>query len=125
MDIFVDTSVLVGIAFGEASSADHAARLRRARTVFASTLLEAELRSACTREGRAVDPGLLQGITWVIPARPLSSEISRVLDAGYLRGADCWHLATAVYLAPNPAELVFLTLDRQQGDVAARAGFAS
>jgi len=124
MDIFVDTSVLVGTAFGEAGSADLVARLRSARTVFASTLLEAELQSACAREGLIVDARLLQGISWVAPARPLSAELAKVLEAGYLRGADCWHLATAVYLAPNPADLVFLTLDRQQGDVAARIGFS-
>ncbi|MDZ4673962.1 MAG: PIN domain-containing protein [Gemmatimonadota bacterium] len=124
MDVFVDTSVLLGITFGESRGTDLAVRLRGASTVFASTLLEAEFRSACAREGRTADLRLLQDITWVAPARPLSREIARVLDAGYLCGADCWHLATAIYLAPEPGELVFLTLDQRQQEVAAAVGFA-
>jgi len=42
-----------------------------------------------------------------------------------LKGADLWHLACAVFLAANPRELVFLTLDQRQKTVAAKLGFLS
>ena len=64
-------------------------------------------------------------MSWIIPDRPLSPEIGRVLTAGYVRGADCWHLATALYLAEDPSELVFLTLDARQKDVALALGFGT
>jgi hypothetical protein len=54
----------------------------------------------------------------------LTDEISRVLSAGYLRGADLWHVACALYLEPEPDELVFLTLDASQKAVAAKLGFS-
>lgn len=124
MAVFVDTSALLGITFGEPGAAALAGRLRSAGQVFASPLLEAEFRSACQREGRVVAVGLLETLAWVAPSRPLHEEIARVLAAGHLRGADCWHLATALYLAPDPAELAFVTLDRRQGEVASAVGFA-
>lgn len=46
-----------------------------------------------------------------------------MLEQGYVRGADCWHLATALHLAGEPGRVVFLTLDRRQRDVALRLGF--
>jgi len=65
----------------------------------------------------------LAGLEWVSPDRPLGAEINAVLDAGYLRGADCWHVATALYFATDPSRLAFLTLDARQGEVAKALGF--
>lgn len=93
-------------------------------TVFASDLLEAELRSACRREKVDMEMRLLDELEIVFPTRTLSLEITRVLDAGYVRGADCWHLATALYLAPDPGQLTFVTLDERQREVAKTLGFA-
>ena len=45
------------------------------------------------------------------------------LRAGNLRGADLWHIATALYAAPEPAAIAFVTLDRRQASVAAALGF--
>ena len=55
--------------------------------------------------------------------RPLSVEIERVLDAGYVRGAHCFHLASALYLSPQPSATTFLTLDTRQRAVAKALGF--
>jgi len=85
--------------------------------------LEAELRAALSREGVADDGSILGRLSWLLPDRPLSAEIGAVLAAGYLRGADLWHLACALYLSPDPRELAFVTLDQQQGAVAAALGF--
>jgi predicted nucleic acid-binding protein len=122
---YVDTSCLVAIAFGERGARATARRLSSFGDLVASNLLEAELRSAFLREQATGVEDLLESIRWVSPERPLSAEISRVLAAGYLRGADCWHLATALYLSPNPAELAFVTLDARQGAVAVSLGFGS
>ena len=120
---FFDTSCAVSIALRERGSATIDTRLRSYAQLYASPLLEAELQSALRREDIAFDPTLLSAVQWVHPNRLLSAEIARVLQAGYVRGANCWHLATALYLAPNPAELTFLTLDMPQRRVASALGF--
>ena len=56
------------------------------------------------------------------PGWPLSAEIGLVLSGGNLRGADLWHLATALFAAEDPATVTFLTLDKRQGAVAAKLG---
>jgi hypothetical protein len=123
---YVDTSCLVAIAFAEAGATKMASRLGRMDRLFASNLLEAELRSALAREWLPVDPaGLLSGITWVHPNRPLSGEFERVTVEGYVKGADLWHLACALFLAPEPKGLAFLTLDRRQEEIARRLGFTA
>ena len=120
---YVDTSCLVAIAFGESEAAEVASRLREHDVLLSSNLLEAELRATLVREAAEVDEALFSWIKWVLPDRPLSVEIIRVLRAGYLRGANLWHLATAMYVTPEPRDLTFLTLDRRQEEVAEELGF--
>ena len=91
--------------------------------VFSSNLLEAELRAALRREGLAFDPAMLARVEWVWPEQPLTSELASVLDAGYLKGADAWHLANALHVAGDARDMTFLTLDRRQREVAADLGF--
>lgn len=121
---YVDTSCLVAIAFGEPGYERVVKHLDRFHRLLASNLLEAELRAALAREGAADKEGqLLTGFTWIYPNRPLTTEYRRALAAGPLKGADLWHLACALFLAPAPKELSFLTLDRQQHAVARKLGF--
>jgi hypothetical protein len=120
---YVDTSCLVAIAFGEKGSA----RVRQSLLVYdellSSNLLEAELRSAFRREKNTDDPGdLISGISWVYPDRPLTAEIATILDKGYVRGADLWHLAVALFVDPN-REIDFVSLDVQQLEISRRVGF--
>jgi predicted nucleic acid-binding protein len=122
---YVDTSCLVAIAFAEPGYERVVKQLDRFHRLLASNLLEAELRAALAREGAADKEGqLLTGFTWIYPNRPLTTEYRRILAAGPLKGADLWHLACALFLAPAPKELSFLTLDRQQHAVARKLGFA-
>jgi predicted nucleic acid-binding protein len=121
---YADTSCLVAIAFGERGAAALARRLEGFDVLAASDLLEAELRSAFLREDVGQEPAMLGAISWVVPDRPLHAEIATVLEAGYVRGADCWHLATALYFAEDPATISFLTLDERQAAVAKTLGFA-
>lgn len=120
---YVDTSSLVAVAFAEPGYADVARRLAAYPRLLSSNLLEAELRAVFAREGRVLDRDHLAGLDWIIPDRPLSAELEAVLDAGYVRGADLWHLATALYIGREPDQISFVTLDKRQRAVAAQLGF--
>lgn len=120
---YVDTSSLVAVAFAEPGYDEVARRLGTYSRLLSSNLLEAELRSVFIREGREFGDRYLSGLDWIVPDRPLSPELGAVLEAGYVRGADLWHLATALYIAREPDEISFVTLDKRQRTVAARCGF--
>jgi len=120
---YVDTSVMVAIAFGEDGADALADRLNGFSRVISSNLLEAELRAACSHEGCRVPTDLLDRIGWILTNRPLSDEIKTALGAGYLRGADLWHVATALYAAPDPGAISFITLNDSQARVAAALNF--
>jgi predicted nucleic acid-binding protein len=122
---YLDTSCLVAIALGEPEASATARALERFDELCSSNLLEAELMAALAREKLAPEPALLGGITWVVPDRPLSAEISRVLAAGYLRGADAWHLASALFVADQVGSIPFLTLDRRQEAAARKLGLVT
>lgn len=123
---YVDSSCLVALAFDEPGARKLAVGLRRFERLFSSNLLEAEMRSALVREEVDAEiEDLLTWLTWVYPNRPLTPEYARITAAGDLRGADLWHLAKALFLAPDPTDLSFLTLDGRQGEVARRLGFAA
>lgn len=76
-------------------------------------------------ERLAIDAGVFDGIRWIYPHRPLTSEIERVLRSAYVRGADLWHLACALYVFDEPAVAAasFITLDAQQRHAAKHLGF--
>lgn len=121
---YVDSSCLVALALGEDAAEGLATVLASFDALVASPLLEAELRSVLAREGVGPDAGpLLDPISWIHPDRPLTPELRRTLAVGYLRGADLWHVATALFLSPAPGDLWFLTLDLPQRAVAAALGF--
>ncbi len=120
---YIDTSVVVALAFDEEGAESLATRLTGFSRLVSSNLLEAELRAACRRERQPVPVHLLARISWILTHRPLSPEMETALEAGSLRGADLWHVASALYAAPEPGAIVFLTLDRQQARVAVALGF--
>lgn len=122
MVAYVDTSVVVAIRFNQAGAERFRDGLLRFEVV-ASPLLEAEWRSALRREQAEPNRMDLELVQWIAHDRPLSEELERVFAAGYVRGADAWHLATALSLAPDPSELTFLTLDDRQRAVAEALGF--
>lgn len=121
---YVDSSCIVATAFGEKDAVPIARRLSRFDRVLSSPLLEAELFSALLREDREITTAWSSAIEYVIVDRPLTDEVSKVLSTGYVRGADCWHLATALYVTPDPSQLTFLTLDATQRKIAKALGFA-
>ncbi|MCY4360680.1 MAG: PIN domain-containing protein [Gammaproteobacteria bacterium] len=120
---YVDTSALIAVAFNEGGGAAIVNRLAEPSYLLSSNLLEAELRSACSREGTGFSPNLFSNLKWVLPDRSLTPEITAVLEAGYLRGADLWHVASALYVAQDPGEMWFVTADERQRTVAEAVGF--
>lgn len=122
---YVDTSAVVAIAFQEPGASALSRTLNDFSRLISSNLLEAELRATFTREGVEFGDKILSGIDWVLPDRPLSPEFHAILKVGYLRGADLWHLATALYVSDEPAQIAFITLDNAQKAVASRLGFSS
>lgn len=120
---YVDASCLVAIALGETGWNTLSRRIASFDVIACHGLARAELWSACAREKLVAPDDLLDGFVEVVPPHGLAHEIARVLEAGYVRGADCWHLATALFLAPTPSDIVFLTLDERQRTVAKALGF--
>ena len=120
---YVDTSALVAIAFDERGAAGCARKLNSFSRLLSSNLLEAELRAVFARERHGFMPGLVSGIEWVLPDRPLSHEFETALQVGYLRGTDLWHVATALYITPEPDDISFVTLDHRQRNIAKALGF--
>jgi predicted nucleic acid-binding protein len=121
---YVDTSCLAAVAFGEAGSARLVRSMQTYDVLLSSNLLEAELRAAVRRENADLDPSaLLSPISWVYPDRPLTKEIQTVLEVGYVRGADLWHLAAALFVDPN-REIEFITLDKRQAEIGRQLGFS-
>ena len=124
---YVDASALLAIAFNEPGWEAVERRVQGFSRLVSSNLLEAELRAAFHRVQRSFEPDLIADIDWTFPVRPLDRELASVLAAGYLRGSDLWHAASALYAiddaAGDPSDITFLTLDQQQGAVAEALGF--
>ena len=120
---YIDTSAVAAIAFGEPDGAILAHRLRAFGRLHSSNLLEAELRAVFSREMVDFSAPFIARIDWVLPDRPLTPEFTNVLNAGYLKGADLWHVATALYVATDPRRVSFVTLDARQASVTKTLGF--
>ena len=127
MIAYVDTSCIVAIALRQPGYESIATKLATFDRLVTSTLLEAELRATLARAGIADDGSkLLRSFYWIRPQRRLTVLIHRVLDQGVqLRGADVWHLASALYTFPRPQLAAFVSLDAKQIEVANRLAFAT
>ena len=121
--VYLDSSVVVAILLDEPGAGAMARKLASYEAV-SSILLEAEVRAALARESVPVDDRVFDGIGWVLPQRPLSPEIGRVMAAGYVRGADLFHLACALHVYGELAG-DFLTLDAAQREIAGALGFTT
>ena len=116
----------MAIALEEPVHQKELAQLQSYERILSSAFLEVEFHAALKRSGVELESlarDVLASLAWILPSRRLSAEIERVLQAGFLRGADLWHVSCALYVAREPEELVFLTLDQQQRTVARALGF--
>lgn len=123
--IYIDTSVLVAMFFE--NSEQYSQFLEDAEEIVSSSLLEAEFLSVIHREKANVSEGLrfLKQISLVVPDRSISKELELIFSKAYVRGADAFHLACALYLDPKANELRFLTADKQQEKAAKALGFTT
>ena len=122
---YIDSSCFVSISLGEPGSQALLARISRFDRLYSSNLLETELRSALAREGSyGRVRHFLVWMSWVLPRRRLTKEVDQILDVGWLKGSDLWHLACALFMRPQVDDpLSFFTLDGKQGEVARSLGF--
>lgn len=120
---YVDTSILVAIEFKESNAKEYAKHIGQYSKIISSNFLEAEYRSVCRREHRVPSLRILSEIDWIFPKNSLTNEIESVLKAGYLRGADLWNVASALYAVTELTGVSFNTLDAKQSSVAASLGF--
>lgn len=102
--------------------------LGHAESLVSSNLLEAELRATFLREqiGNGEEErleALLARMSWILPDQALSEEMRQVARHGYVRGADLWHLACALFLSGDSRDLVFATFDLRQREIAKSLGF--
>lgn len=125
---YVDTSVLVAIQFHQPSGARAWRMLQSYETLFISSLTFAEVYATLARERQPLSSAdaLLARCDVVVPDGDLRIELTHVMAAGSLRGADAWHCAVALAIAGNKARkrMAILTLDAAQAAVAAKLGFA-
>ncbi|MXX91963.1 MAG: type II toxin-antitoxin system VapC family toxin [Chloroflexi bacterium] len=123
MTAYIDSSAILAIEFREDGYQGVLDRIGEHEDIVASNLVEAEIRAATAREQRTFNQPLHSNITWIYTNRPLTNEFDRVLRVGYLRGADLWHVAVALYASPDPSQISFITLDTRQRNVARELGF--
>ena len=121
---YVDASALLAVVLHEPAAPSVIRRLESFDRLVSANLLDAEVRSVLAREGLPYAGSLPYDIELIHPDRALVPEIVTALRVGYLRGADLWHIAVALYLKENLAgTLAFITLDNRQRAVAASLGF--
>ena len=123
MTAYIDSSAILAVAFGEEVHRDVLRRIGEVSDLIASNLVEGEILSALARERRPFDHSLTANLAWIHTDRPLTPEFDLVLRAGYLRGADLWHVAVALFASPDPSQISFITLDMRQREVARKIGF--
>ena len=120
---YVDSSCILAVLFEESGFQGLRSELESFDALFSSNLLEAEVRAAVKREDVAGRPDeVLAWISWLHPDRPLTPEFQEVMEKGYLKGADLWHVASALFLRSTAGALEFLSLDRQQLEIAGKLG---
>ena len=121
---YIDASLLIHVRFEEAGRRAER-RIDAYDRLFSAELLLAEMLAFARREDieRSDVLAAVTGVSWIVPDRSLAAELARVIECGYARGADLWHLACACYLSPVPERIAFLTRDFSQQQIATRLGF--
>jgi predicted nucleic acid-binding protein len=122
--IYLDSSAILSVILNEKKSRNIIKAID-AKQIMSSFLLEAEVYATLRRE--RVEFSLFDyykdRILWVRPDRSLKPEIETILNAGYVRGADLWHLASALYAKNENLDHNFCSLDLVQRSVAKTCGF--
>jgi hypothetical protein len=108
---YADTSYLLAITFGEPGSSRLACRLAQFDVLLSSNLLEAEFKSALSREGVEGETGDRHPDTWL--SRELRMNIStrihwiRVLVGGFLAEASVFAVVIPVFMISGQHALLY------------------
>jgi prevent-host-death family protein len=112
---------------GEAEARRGARMLRAHDQAFSVGLVVPEILSALKREERPLNEAdrLLARLSLFFSDGSLKTECEEALSAGFLRGADLWHVATALAIAGRQRrkELLFATFDERRREVAKKLQF--
>lgn len=121
---YIDTSVLVSMAFDDGGGAFIARAVRTFDRLYSSSLLESEF-VAVAAKGGVLDQvdRLLRPVRLVRCQVSLKDQLGIVASHGAVGGASMHHLAIALYLFPSPSEVTFLSLSDIQTKQAAKLGF--
>lgn len=121
---YIDTSVLVAMAFDDAGGAFIARSVKGFDRLYSSNLLEAEFLSAAKKENRLNDAtAFIKPIRFVYPDANLTQYHQQVLVEDNIEGSALHHLSCALYLFQTPSEVFFLSLHPTQATLAAKLGF--
>ena len=122
---YVDTTALIPDVTREQPVAElMQQRLERIPLLLSANLLEAEMRETYAQEGQPFDRDALSEIRWIMPNRPLDTEMAAIAEIAPLPAARLWHLAVALFFAELVPGVIFITLDEQQEAVARDLGMA-
>lgn len=133
--LYWDASAVVSVLVTEGHSRSSRSRLREGGTHLLSTLAYAEALAAVSRRVRERQApaatarelrSRLLGEPWrPVTVQPSWATLDEVSRDHALRGADLWHLATALTLRQNIPELLLLTYDGRLHAAAAALGIAA
>ena len=124
--VYVDSSVICAAIFGDHDMTLLSKLVRQKTKLISAYLLEAEVLSAAVREKADIQEtkSQLSKISFV-KSSTLLVQLERVFTMGYLRGADAFHVATALWLAGSHKELEFFSFDENQVKVAKTLGLST
>lgn len=122
--IYIDTSVAIAYLLKEQGS-EKLIEIFESDTLISSGLFEAEFLAICKRESVPNEKveAFLNKIKISYPTYSLKNELDKILDVGYCRGADLYHIACALDLDSTQKHLEFFTLDLEQKKAAQAVGF--
>lgn len=122
---YIDTSAFLAVLFEEGPSRELIKLMESDTEILSSSLIEAEVLATLKRENVPLSDAVsvLERVSLVFPDRSLQKELTQLLEKQYCRGADSFHIATALYLDPHAADLIFVSLDEKQNQGARLMGF--
>jgi predicted nucleic acid-binding protein len=121
---YIDSSVIIAASLNQLTKSDKFFEICEEYEFFSSYLLAAETYSAMKREKfplKVAQP-FIERANFL--SRPIHAELfKKGLKKAYVRGADLYHIATALLIRENySSQISFFSLDSKQSEVAKKCG---
>lgn len=122
---YLDSSVIIALLLEEGPSKQIRKTLTSFKKLYSASLLEAEVLATAKRENIDLSfaYSFISPIGLLFSEQSLQKEYEEIFSLGYCRGADAYHLASALFLDPEKSNLFFFTLDEKQKLIAKKMGF--